>query len=164
MDPGSREYSGYSNSPIPRRSELKRFNSSKSMSAEIEQVVTRLLRTTKSLLEALNLWSQLRTSTVDIFEIHCTLESQFYLVSQSFEEAHINTNDLAWIPHKLRQSIADCMEQQPSTAALDKYLPGIRDVIVHLLHGLKGKQQLLREQQEMTMPQPMMPNNNNYIS
>ncbi|CAO3594217.1 unnamed protein product [Absidia cylindrospora] len=91
MDYGSRESSsGYSSVP-PRRSEIQRTGSYRNMSAEIEQVVTKLLRTTKSLLEALNLWSQLRMSTSDIFELHRTLENQFYMVSQSFEEAHVKT-------------------------------------------------------------------------
>ncbi|ORZ21412.1 actin interacting protein 3-domain-containing protein [Absidia repens] len=140
-------------SPLPaRRSDVQRTSSFKNMSAEIEQVVTRLLRTTKSLLEALNLWSQLRMSTTDIFDLHRTLESQFYLVSQSFESAYINTSDLTWIPHQLRQSVMECMEQEPSTAALDQYLPRIRDAIVHLLHGLKGKQQELRDM-DMQVPQ-----------
>ncbi|ORZ24204.1 actin interacting protein 3-domain-containing protein [Absidia repens] len=159
MDYGSRESSsGYSSVP-PRRSEIQRTGSYRNMSAEIEQVVTKLLRTTKSLLEALNLWSQLRMSTSDIFELHRTLENQFYMVTQSFEEAHVKTSDLSWIPHQLRQSVVECMDQEPSTATLDKYLPRIRDVIVHLLHGLKGKQQQLREMDTQTaqMPSPVPP-------
>ncbi|CAO3588127.1 unnamed protein product [Absidia cylindrospora] len=95
-------------------------------------------------------------SATDIFDLHRTLESQFYLVSQSFESAHINTSDLTWIPHQLRQSVMECMEQEPSTSTLDQYLPRIRDAIVHLLHGLKGKQQELREM-DMQMPQMSSP-------
>ncbi|KAI8097338.1 actin interacting protein 3-domain-containing protein [Halteromyces radiatus] len=157
MDYGSREnVTGYS--PIPaRRSDIQRTGSYRSMSGEIEQVVTHLLRTTKSLLEALNLWSQLRMSSADISELHHTLEAQFYRVSQSFEEAHVKTSDLAWIPHKLRQSVEECMNQEPSTMALDQYLPRIRDVIVHLLHGLKGKQQQLREMDAQMSQMPSSP-------
>lgn len=39
------------------------------------------------------------------------------------------------------------MLEPPSPAGLDQYLPRIREVIVHLLHGLKGKQALLRERE-----------------
>lgn len=39
------------------------------------------------------------------------------------------------------------MLESPSPAVLDQYLPRIREVIVHLLHGLKGKQALLRERE-----------------
>ncbi|KAG0171808.1 Bud site selection protein 6 [Apophysomyces sp. BC1015] len=115
------------------------------MSADIEQVVTKLLRTTKALLEALTSWSQLRTTRNDILDLHETLEKQFYLVSQVFGEANVPMNDLAWIPRQLRESVSAAMSETPSPATLDLHLPRIRDVIVHLLHGLKGKQQLIRE-------------------
>lgn len=54
-------------------------------------------------------------------------------------------SDLQWIPKRLQESISIAMMEQPSPAALDQYLPRIREVIVHLLHGLKGKQAQLRE-------------------
>ncbi|ORX58292.1 AIP3-domain-containing protein [Hesseltinella vesiculosa] len=142
-------------SPTPnRRSDIHRASSHRNMSQEIEQVVTDLLRTTRALLEALNLWSQLRSSTNDIYEIHRSLETQFYRVTHSFDEAGIDTGDLAWIPNQLGQSVTDCMNQEPSPATLDQHLPRIRDVIVHLLHGLKAKQQKLREQPAPAHPQP----------
>ncbi|PHZ12674.1 AIP3-domain-containing protein [Rhizopus microsporus ATCC 52813] len=125
---------------------MKRTSSTSSgMSGEIEQVVTKLLRTTKALLEALTQWSNMRASNAEIFEIHDTLEKQFFLVSQAFEEAGVSMNDLQWIPRQLRESVSIAMMEQPSPAALDQYLPRIREVIVHLLHGLKGKQAQLRE-------------------
>ncbi|KAG1490848.1 hypothetical protein G6F46_010834 [Rhizopus delemar] len=122
-------------------------STSSGMSGEIEQVVTKLLRTTKALLEALTQWSNMRASNSEIFEIHDTLEKQFFLVSQAFEEANISMSDLQWIPRQLRDSVSIAMMEQPSPAALDQYLPRIREVIVHLLHGLKGKQAQLREKE-----------------
>ncbi|KAG0781141.1 hypothetical protein G6F17_003301 [Rhizopus arrhizus] len=122
-------------------------STSSGMSGEIEQVVTKLLRTTKALLEALTQWSNMRASNSEIFEIHDTLEKQFFLVSQAFEEANISMSDLQWIPRQLRDSVSIAMMEQPSPTALDQYLPRIREVIVHLLHGLKGKQAQLREKE-----------------
>ncbi|OAD03842.1 hypothetical protein MUCCIDRAFT_38225, partial [Mucor lusitanicus CBS 277.49] len=113
----------------------------------IEQVVTKLLRTTKALLEALTQWSLMRASNSEIFDIHDTLEKQFFLVSQAFEEASVSMSDLQWIPRQLRDSVSVAMLEPPSPAGLDQYLPRIREVIVHLLHGLKGKQALLRERE-----------------
>ncbi|KAI9481125.1 MAG: actin interacting protein 3-domain-containing protein [Benjaminiella poitrasii] len=126
---------------------MRRANSTTSMSGDIEHVVTILLRTTKALLEALTQWSYMRTSNAEIFEIHDTLEKQFFLVSQAFEEANISMSDLQWIPQQLRDSVSIAMLEQPSPATLDQYLPRIREVIVHLLHGLKGKQAALREKE-----------------
>ncbi|KAI8979780.1 actin interacting protein 3-domain-containing protein, partial [Mycotypha africana] len=116
-------------------------------SGEIEQVVTKLLRTTKSLLEALTQWSVMRTSKNEVLELHDTLEKQFYLVSQAFEEAGVGMSDLQWIPRQLKESVSVAMLDIPSPHALDQYLPRIREVIVHLLHGLKGKQAMLRERE-----------------
>lgn len=58
-------------------------------SGEIEQVVTKLLRTTKALLEALTQWSLMRLPSNEIYDIHDTLEKQFFLVSQAFEDASV---------------------------------------------------------------------------
>ncbi|KAI9361787.1 actin interacting protein 3-domain-containing protein [Pilaira anomala] len=127
---------------------MKRINNSGGASGEIEQVVTKLLRTTKALLEALTQWSHSRASNADIFEIHDTLEKQFFLVSQTFEESNVFMNDLQWIPRQLRDSVSVAMLEPPSPTVLDQYLPRIREVIVHLLHGLKGKQAMLRERGE----------------
>ncbi|KAI8059861.1 actin interacting protein 3-domain-containing protein [Gongronella butleri] len=152
MDPN-----GSYSTPMPhRRSDAHRSLSQRNMSQEIEQVVTDLLRTTRTLLEALNMWSQLRTSTSDIFDIHRTLEAQFYRVTHAFDEAGIDTSDLAWIPNQLGQSVTDCMNQEASPATLDQHLPRIRDVIVHLLHGLKAKQQKHREQDAHQQQQQLL--------
>ncbi|EPB85501.1 hypothetical protein HMPREF1544_07684 [Mucor circinelloides 1006PhL] len=126
---------------------MRRVNSTVGMSGEIEQVVTKLLRTTKALLEALTQWSLMRASNNEIFDIHDTLEKQFFLVSQAFEEASVSMSDLQWIPRQLRDSVSVAMLEPPSPAGLDQHLPRIREVIVHLLHGLKGKQALLRERE-----------------
>lgn len=51
--------------------------------------MTKLLRTTKALLEALTQWSQQRASTAEILDFRETLETQFHLVSQAFEDAGV---------------------------------------------------------------------------
>lgn len=84
--------SSTSSGMVQKEKERKRFliYSLLLQSGEIEQVVTKLLRTTKALLEALTQWSNMRASNSEIFEIHDTLEKQFFLVSQAFEEANIS--------------------------------------------------------------------------
>ena len=69
-------------------------------------------------------------------------------MKQVFLFAHgVFISDLQWIPRQLRESVSVAMLENPSPAVLDQYLPRIREVIVHLLHGLKGKQALLRERE-----------------
>ncbi|KAI8875959.1 AIP3-domain-containing protein [Backusella circina FSU 941] len=118
---------------------------SQTMTGEIEQTITHLLRTTKSLLESLNQWSMQRIPKTTIFEIHETLERQFFLVVQAFEELNVPMNDLQWIPGQMRELVTSAMTEIPSPETLDQHLPHIREVIVLLLQGLKAKQALLRE-------------------
>ena len=57
---------------------------------EIEQTVTQLLRTTKSLLETLTMWSQGRAGAHHIHEIYSSLRAQFQNASDAFEAEGIN--------------------------------------------------------------------------
>ncbi|KAM3584658.1 Bud site selection protein 6 [Umbelopsis sp. WA50703] len=112
---------------------------------EIEQTVTQLLRTTKSLLEALTSWSQRRVDAAAIHDIYSTLREQFQSASDAFEAEGITISDLRNVPQDLYECVKRTLQEEPSTAVLEQYLPNIRDIIVHLLHGLKIKQALFRE-------------------
>ncbi len=51
------------------------------------------------------------------------------------------------MPELLREILESTLSQEASQESLDKYLPKIRDIIIALLHGLKRKQQKLRQKQ-----------------
>lgn len=57
---------------------------------EIEQTVTQLLRTTKSLLEALTSWSQRRVDAAAIHDIYSALRDQFQSADNAFEAEGIS--------------------------------------------------------------------------
>lgn len=57
----------------------------------------------------------------------------------------METNDLGPVPDLLRAILEETLSQEASQASLDKFLPRIRDIIINLLHGLKKKQQRLRQ-------------------
>jgi hypothetical protein len=75
------------------------------------------------------------------------MHSTFQPISNPTQPFSMSISDLQWIPRQLRDSVSVVMLELPSPAILDQYLPRIREVIVHLLHGLKGKQALLRERE-----------------
>ncbi|KAI8388907.1 actin interacting protein 3-domain-containing protein [Radiomyces spectabilis] len=142
--------SGYAASSASRRPDMVNRSRSRGKSAEIEPAVTRLLRTTKALLEALTMWSQNHVTTGEIFDLYETLENQFHVVSRAFEDVSVPMSDLIWIPRQLRDSVALAMNDEASPMTLNQHLPRIRDVIVHLLHGLKSKQQQLQVRERET--------------
>lgn len=49
------------------------------------------------------------------------------------------------MPELLRAILEETLSQEASQASLDRFLPRIRDIIINLLHGLKKKQQRLRQ-------------------
>ncbi len=51
------------------------------------------------------------------------------------------------MPELLRNILESTLSQEASVESLEKYLPKIRDIIINLLHGLKRKQQKLRQKQ-----------------
>ncbi|KAI9286615.1 actin interacting protein 3-domain-containing protein [Umbelopsis sp. AD052] len=112
---------------------------------EIEQTVTQLLRTTKNLLETLTMWSQGRVGAHHIHEIYGSLRGQFQNASDAFEAEGINMSDLRNVPTDLYDCVNRALREEPSTSVLEQHLPSIRDIIVHLLHGLRSKQALFRE-------------------
>ncbi|KAH8550765.1 actin interacting protein 3-domain-containing protein [Umbelopsis sp. PMI_123] len=123
----------------------RRVSEVASQTGEIEQTVTQLLRTTKNLLETLTLWSQGRAGAHHIHEIYSSLRAQFQNASDAFEAEGINMSDLRNVPTDLYDCVNRALREEPSTSVLEQHLPSIRDIIVHLLHGLRSKQALFRE-------------------
>lgn len=54
-------------------------------------------------------------------------------------------SDLRNVPQDLYECVNLTLQEEPSTAVLEQHLPNIRDIIVHLLHGLKTRQAAFRE-------------------
>ncbi|CAZ86355.1 unnamed protein product [Tuber melanosporum] len=85
----------------------------------IEKSVTQLLIATKQLLETLTAWSRQQATEAEVSDVYVRLGSETILEST--------------------------LSQDASPQSLDVYLPRIREIIINLLHGLKRKQQKLRQ-------------------
>ena len=70
---------------------------------------------------------------------------EFNIASRAFNAIGVDTNDLGNVPELLRGILEETLSQEASQASLDNFLPRIRDIIINLLHGLKKKQQRLRQ-------------------
>lgn len=57
----------------------------------------------------------------------------------------METSDLGNVPDALRTILESTLSQDASPQSLEVYLPKIREIIINLLHGLKRKQQKLRQ-------------------
>ncbi|MCJ1379036.1 Bud site selection protein 6 [Xylographa soralifera] len=124
----------------------QRRNPSQQLS-QIEKSVTHLLIATKQLLECLTQWSRQTATEGEVSDVYVRLGYEFNIACRAFNAVGVETADLGPVPEKLRAILEDTLSQDASTASLDKYLPRIRDIIINLLHGLKRKQQKLRQKQ-----------------
>ncbi|KAJ8612405.1 hypothetical protein MRB53_037446 [Persea americana] len=111
----------------------------------IEKSVTHLLVATKQLLETLTKWSRGAATETEVSDVYVRLGYEFNIACRAFNAISVDTSDLGPVPELLRQILEDTLSQEASQQSLDRYLPGIRDIIIKLLHGLKKKQQRLRQ-------------------
>lgn len=72
---------------------------------------------------------------------------EFNIACRAFTAINVDTSDLGNVPELLRHILESTLSQEASVESLEKYLPRIRDIIITLLHGLKRKQQKLRQKQ-----------------
>lgn len=70
---------------------------------------------------------------------------EFNIASRAFNAIGVDTTDLGNVPELLRGILEETLSQEASQTSLDNFLPRIRDIIINLLHGLKKKQQRLRQ-------------------
>ena len=111
----------------------------------IEKSVTHLLVATKQLLETLTMWSRGSAAESEVSDVYVRLGYEFNIACRAFNAIGVDTSDLGPVPDLLRTILEDTLSQEASQASLDRYLPRIRDIIINLLHGLKKKQQRLRQ-------------------
>ncbi|KAF2833549.1 AIP3-domain-containing protein [Ophiobolus disseminans] len=113
--------------------------------SQIEKSVTHLLVATKQLLETLTLWSRGSATESEVSDVYVRLGYEFNIASRAFNAIGVDTTDLGNVPELLRGILEETLSQEASQSSLDNFLPRIRDIIINLLHGLKKKQQRLRQ-------------------
>ncbi|KAF3766622.1 hypothetical protein M406DRAFT_36484 [Cryphonectria parasitica EP155] len=113
--------------------------------SQIEKSVTHLLVATKQLLETLTQWSRGQATDTQVSDVYVRLGYEFNMACRAFTAINVDTSDLGNVPELLRNILEATLSQEASTESLEKYLPRIRDIIINLLHGLKRKQQKLRQ-------------------
>ena len=113
--------------------------------SQIEKSVTHLLVATKQLLETLTDWSRGVATEGKVSDVYVRLGYEFNIACRAFNAIGVDTGDLGPVPDLLRAILEETLSQEASQASLDQFLPRIRDIIIHLLHGLKKKQQRLRQ-------------------
>ncbi|KAK1960778.1 actin interacting protein 3 [Colletotrichum sublineola] len=142
--------SNASNRSAPPNGGMRRSNNSTSSAmplSQIEKSVTHLLVATKQLLETLTQWSRGQATDGQVSDVYVRLGYEFNMACRAFTAINVDTSDLGNVPELLRSILEATLSQEASTESLEKYLPRIRDIIINLLHGLKRKQQKLRQKQ-----------------
>ncbi|KAF6834916.1 actin interacting protein 3 [Colletotrichum plurivorum] len=138
--------SNASNRSAPPTGMRRSNNSTSAMPlSQIEKSVTHLLVATKQLLETLTQWSRGQATDGQVSDVYVRLGYEFNMACRAFTAINVDTSDLGNVPELLRSILEATLSQEASTESLEKYLPRIRDIIINLLHGLKRKQQKLRQ-------------------
>ncbi|EDO17338.1 hypothetical protein Kpol_1062p48 [Vanderwaltozyma polyspora DSM 70294] len=112
--------------------------------ASVESTVTKLLISTKHLLQTLTQWSKGVTSEKTVSDAYVQLGNNLKVVSKFFKHLGVDVSDLTDLPRSLRKVLESALREPPAEVTLNKYLPTIREIIVTLLDKLKVKQAELK--------------------
>ncbi|RLV89689.1 Bud site selection protein 6 [Spathaspora sp. JA1] len=106
----------------------------------IDSSVTRLLVSTKHLLESLTQWAHQEADDKFVSDAYVKLGNDFRAATRVFTNSGIDISDIGNVPQALRIILEDALSEAPSQENLDRFLPNIRNIIVTLLQNLKVKQ------------------------
>ncbi|CCF56097.1 hypothetical protein KAFR_0A06620 [Kazachstania africana CBS 2517] len=125
--------------------ELSRSTSNSVRSSmSVETTVTKLLMSTKHLLQVLTQWSKGAATGKMVSDAYVQLGNDFKLVTKFFTHSDIDVSDLGDVPMELRKVLEVTLREPASDDTLNKFLPSIRTIIVSLLDRLKVKQAELK--------------------
>lgn len=106
----------------------------------IETCVTRLLVSTKHLLESLTHWARKDATDKEVSDAYVRLGNDFRAATRAFSNAGVDISDIGDIPRALRIILESALSESPTQENLDRFLPNVRSIIVNLLQNLKAKQ------------------------
>lgn len=106
----------------------------------IESSVTRLLVSTKHLLESLTQWARQEADDKFVSDAYVKLGNDFRAATRAFSAARVDISDLGDVPRLLRIVLESALSDSPTQENLERFLPNIRNIIVNLLQSLKQKQ------------------------
>lgn len=114
-------------------------------SSTIESSVTRLLVSTKHLLESLTQWARREVDDKFVSDAYVKLGNDFRAASRAFTNSGVDISDIGDVPKALRIVLESALSEPPTQESLDRFLPNIRNIIVNLLQNLKSKQIKLKD-------------------
>jgi len=106
---------------------------------DVPTIVHNLIRDMQALEAALYRWGSTQATPDDVSNCYVQFGVEFNAVVQAFKGYDIPTSDLHAIPAQLRLALEECLGEEPSPVALDRYLPDIRKLLSELLLGLRAK-------------------------
>lgn len=130
---------------------LKSRSSKKVSLNTIESSVTRLLVSTKHLLESLTQWARREADDKFVSDAYVKLGNDFRAAARAFTSAGVDISDLGDVPKALRIILESALSEIPTQESLDKFMPNVRNIIVNLLLTLKTKQLKAKELSEQAV-------------
>ncbi|KAI5951331.1 BUD6 [Candida jiufengensis] len=133
-----------SEEPTITPSDSSSINHRRKPQSTIDSSVTRLLVSTKHLLESLTSWAKQESDDKFVSDAYVKLGNDFRAATRAFNNKGIDVSDLGDVPQALRAILETALSEAPSQDNLDRFLPNIRNIIVTLLQTLKAKQAKLK--------------------
>ncbi|KAF9525163.1 hypothetical protein CPB83DRAFT_860104 [Crepidotus variabilis] len=113
------------------------------LQASVRHAVTDLLVSIKSLLMALDDWSQRKRTDEELSDIYVRFGNDFNDVVTVFSQVHVDMSDLTSVPETLRGVLEECLSEEASPQVLEQHLPKVREVITRLLKGLRDRRSVV---------------------
>ncbi|KAL6453331.1 BUD6 Bud site selection protein 6 [Candida maltosa Xu316] len=85
-------------------------------------------------------WARQEADDKYVSDAYVKLGNDFRSATKAFSSNGIDISDIGNVPQALRVILEDALSEVPSQETLDRFLPGIRNIIVTLLQNLKTKQ------------------------
>ncbi|KAF8625523.1 hypothetical protein AX17_006835 [Amanita inopinata Kibby_2008] len=111
---------------------------------DVPTAVHNLLSSTGQLQDLLRQWSVGRASETQVSDLYVKIGTDFNTTLNAFLHHNIELADLYSIPKELRGVLEHCLSEDPSSQALEMYMPQVRQVLYKLLKGLQMRQDIWR--------------------
>ncbi|KAG6902481.1 hypothetical protein C0995_016058 [Termitomyces sp. Mi166 len=116
--------------------------------------VRSLLSATKRLQELLKQWSMGQATETQISDAYVKVGEDFNMTIRAFEYYKVDLRHIYSFPEELRRPLEQCLVNEPSTEALDMYMPEIRRALYKLYEGIRARKDVWRAAERQMLLHP----------
>ncbi|KAH9933466.1 uncharacterized protein B0H18DRAFT_1115460 [Fomitopsis serialis] len=108
--------------------------------SDVHTAVSKLIALVKQLQDVLHSWGLRHAREEQVSDAFVLVGQQFNTTVNVLWRHKVDMSDMIHIIVDLREVLENCLGEEPSPHALDRYMPQVRRVVYELLVGLRSKQ------------------------